>query len=117
MIIIIVIIFLSQSHSAYRKGTSASDTVWAHRWLIAKVSKYRVMLHILGIDMSRAFDTINRTILLNILESIRGMRKDSLRLIRVLLANTSLKVKVNGIMSESFTSNIGSPQGDALSPI
>ena len=50
--------YLSQSHSAYRKGRSASDIVWAHRWLIAKVSKYRVMLHILGIDMSRAFDTI-----------------------------------------------------------
>jgi hypothetical protein len=54
---------------------------------------------------------------MNILENIKGISNDSLRLIRVLLANTSLKVKVNGVDSDAFKSNIGSPQGDALSPI
>ena len=48
--------------------------------------------------MSRAFDTIDRTKLMSILERIPGMTDDHRRLIRLLLANTSL-------------------QGDGLSPI
>ena len=35
----------------------------------------------------------------------------------LLLANTSLTVRFNGILTQPFESNIGSPQGDALSPI
>lgn len=38
-------------------------------------------------------------------------------MIRVLLSNTSLKIRFNGIITDAFNSNIGSPQGDALSPI
>jgi len=40
-----------------------------------------------------------------------------MRMIRLLLSNTSLKVRFNGIVTDAFNSNIGSPQGDALSPI
>ena len=71
----------------------------------------------LGLDMSRAFDTINRSKLLNILGMIQGVGGDELRLIRILLSNTSLRVRFNGIITEPFSSNVGSPQGDALSPI
>ena len=35
----------------------------------------------------------------------------------MLLANTSIQVNFNGITTAPFLSNIGSPQGDALSPI
>ena len=67
--------------------------------------------------MSRAFDTIDRTKLMSILERIPGMTDDHRRLIRLLLANTSLQVQFNGIMTTPFMSTIGSPQGDGLSPI
>ena len=109
--------YLSSSQSAYRAGRSTADIIWAHRWLIAKTLKYRVAIHILGLDMSRAFDTIDRQKLLDILETIPGLSNDCKRLIRILLANTSLIVRFNGILTQSFESNIGSPQGDALSPI
>ena len=36
---------------------------------------------------------------------------------RVLLANTKLQVQFNGIVTAPFESNIGSPQGDGLSPM
>ena len=45
------------------------------------------------------------------------LSKDACRLICVLLANTSLQVVFNGITTEPFASNIGSTQGDALSPL
>ena len=105
--------FLSQSQSAYRRGRSGADIMWAHRWLIGKSSKIRVVIHMLGLDMYRAFDTINRSKLLNILGMIQGVGGDELRLIRILLSNTPLRVRFNGIITEPFSSNVGSPQGDA----
>ena len=109
--------YLSPAQSGFRVGRSCADIVWAHRWLIAKSLKYKVIIHILGLDMSRAFDTIDRTKLMSILERIPGMTDDHRRLIRLLLANTSLQVQFNGIMTAPFMSTIGSPQGDGLSPI
>ena len=70
----------------------------------------------IGIDMSRAFDTIDRAKLLVILESIDGLKEDDRRLIRVMLTNTSLQVQFNDILTKPFLSNIGYPQGDGLSP-
>ena len=109
--------YLSSAQAGFRPGRSCADIVWAHRWLIAKVLKYRILVHILGLDMSRAFDTIDRVKLLGILDGISGLTDDDRRLIRVLLANTSLQVEFNGVLTEPFASNIGSPQGDGLSPI
>ena len=67
--------------------------------------------------MSRAFDTIDRAKLLNIIRTIPSINNDDFRLIQFLLANTTLQVQFNGILTAPFKSNIGSPQGDGLSPI
>jgi hypothetical protein len=101
--------YLSHSQAAFRQGRSCAYIVWAHRWLTAKALRYKVLIRILGLDMSRAFDTIDRSKLLTILECIPGMPRDAGRLIRVLLADTSLQVEFNGILTEPFTSNIGTP--------
>ena len=66
--------------------------------------------------MSAAFDTIDRATLLNILETI--IEEDELRLVRFLPSNTCLIIRIGGTKEENkFTSNIGTPQGDSLSPI
>ena len=67
--------------------------------------------------MSRAFDTINRSKLMSVLDTVPGLTEDDRRLVRFLLANTSIAIHVNGITTTPFASTIGSPQGDALSPI
>ena len=77
--------YLSSSQSAYRSGRSTADITWAHSWLIVKTLKYRVVIHILGLDMSGAFDTIDRNKLLTILGEIPGLNIDCKRLIRILL--------------------------------
>ena len=105
--------FLSRSQSAYRQFRSTSDIVWAHKWLIARVHMYQEKIYITGIDMSSAFDTIKREKLLEILSSF--LNSDEIRMIRLLLSNTTLKIKLNNVNTEPFESNIGSPQGDALS--
>ncbi|GFN75339.1 very-long-chain enoyl-coa reductase [Plakobranchus ocellatus] len=75
-----------------------------------------VKVNITGIDMSAAFDTINRTKLLEILRDI--IDEDELRIIRFLLSETTIDVKINGANDlMPFTTNIGTPQGDSLSPV
>jgi hypothetical protein len=111
-------LYLSASQSGFRSARSCADIIWAHRWLIAKSLKYKdVIIYLLGLDMSRAFDTINRKKLMETLDNVPGIHDDEKRLIRILLANTSIQVMFNGILTKPFVSNIGSPQGDGLSPI
>ena len=104
---------LSQSQSAYRKYRSTTDAVWAHRWMAAKAQEQDIRIYITGIDMSSAFDTIHRDKLINIAEEF--LDEDDIRIMRVLLADTTLEVKVHGAESSPFVSNIGSPQGDSVS--
>ena len=58
--------YLANSQSAYRKGRSTTDIVWAHRWIAAKAQEQDISVHITGIDMSSAFDTIYKEELLEI---------------------------------------------------
>ncbi|XP_063711561.1 uncharacterized protein LOC134839866 [Symsagittifera roscoffensis] len=67
-----------------------------------------------GIDLSSAFDTIRREKLLGIVESF--VDEYANRLIRVLISDTSLELRINGAKERAnFETNIGSQQGDGLS--
>ena len=108
--------YICHSQSGFRPNRSTADVAWTHKWLAAKTLQEKINITITGIDMSAAFDTIDRTTLLNILETI--IEEDELRLVRFLLSNTCLNIRIGGTKEEKkFTSNIGTPQGDSLSPI
>jgi hypothetical protein len=68
----------------------------------------------MGVDMSSAFDTIKRDTILNVLTEV-GCSEDDVRLVRTLLCNTKLSIRVNNSVSEIFNSIIGAFQGDCLS--
>ena len=58
---------------------------------------------------------IRRDLLMSVCESF--LDEDELRMIRLLLANTSLSTRVSRTLSKSFDTTIGTPYGDSLSPI
>ena len=107
--------FLSPSQSAYRNGRSTTDIVWSYRWILAKVTECNMKIFSTGIDMTAAFDTIDRETLIQIIEEIAD--SDTARMVRALLSDTVLEVRMLGTDSDpfKFDSNIGSPQGDSLS--
>ena len=109
-------IFTGASQGGFKQGRSCADLVWAQRMLIATVQCRQWGFHKMGIDMSRAFDTINRSKALEVL-NMAGCNEDDHRLVRALLANTHLTVRVKGTQSAWFETSIGSPQGDSLSPV
>ena len=105
--------YLSPAQSAYREGRSTSDIVWAYRWMAAKTQTVKETILVTGIDLSSAFDTIDRYKLINLLENV--IEPDELQMIKVLLNKTSLSIKMKGVTATPFETNVGSPQGDGLS--
>ena len=82
--------------------------------LVSVVCEKKWAFYKVGIDMSAAFDTIKRETVLNLLQDA-GCSEDDMRLVRFLLSNTRLKVRVNNSMSLEFYSTNGSFQGEAAS--
>ena len=107
--------FISPSQSAFRRNRSTGDAVWAHKFIVAKAYKYQWTINILGIDLSKAFDTIDRSKLLTVLESF--LDEDEIKLITLLLTDTQNRIRIDSDLSDMFKATIGTPQGDGLSPI
>ena len=108
--------FTGPYQSGFKRGRSCADIVWAQRMLVSVVMSKHWDFYKMGIDMSRAFDTIKRPKILEVLHQA-GCNEDELRLVRILLAGTELKVRVKSTYSAEFETTIGSPQGDSLSPV
>ena len=108
--------FTGPRQCAYKRARSCADIVWCQRVLLSVVQRKKCEYHRMGIDMSSAFDTIRRTTILALLVEA-GCEEDEIRLVRLLLSNTKLRVKVNGTctLSLEFQSLLGAFQGDCLS--
>ena len=99
--------------AAYRKGRSTTEHVFATKLAIERtVSAKNEKLHLLLLDMSKAFDTIQRKTL--ILELQKILQPDEIHLFSKLL-NVELAVKCGKTKGEFFETDTGGPQGDCSS--
>ncbi|CCI43313.1 unnamed protein product [Albugo candida] len=101
--------------SGFRVARSKANEVWAHRWNIAVTRRFQTSMFILGIDLNKAFDTIDRHRLLLVLSLI--LDPDEVQLLKALLRATALQLRLGTKCYSTFASNHGTPQGDALSPL
>ena len=74
------------------------------KWIVYKMSA----------DLSRAVDTIKRSVILNLMKDA-GCSEDDIKLVKMLLTNTTLKIKVEKTLSGWFATTFGSFKGDSLS--
>ena len=96
--------------AAYRPNRSTTEIVCAHQFICSKVQLYQdVDIIIVGIDMSSAFDAIERGKLMQELETL--LHEDEQRMCRLLLSNTTISIKFGNHDLETVETNIGSPQG------
>ena len=107
---------ISITQAAYSPGRSTTELVYTFRALIEQaICAEDLSIHILLLDMSRAFDTIDRGILLNDLKDL--LEPDLLHLVSLLLTDVQIEVKYQNKLGARFQPDIGSPQGDCASPI
>ena len=107
---------ITKDQAAYQEGRSTTEQVFAIKLLAEKAicsSDYKI--YILMLDMSKAFDTVDRNKLFEGLEEI--LLPEELHLLHLLTNNVKLKVKAGKEYGTDFTTLKGIMQGDCLSAI
>jgi sorting nexin-29 len=100
----------------FRPNRSTIDNVFMVRQNYEKCHEYNIDLHNIFIDFSQAFDTVNRDVIYNSL--IKHNVPDKLiKLIKLTMQQTKMKVKVNNSYPEWFETKTGVRQGDPLSAL
>ena len=103
------------SQAAYRKDRSTTEHVFAMKILCEKaMTSCDYSTHTLLLDMTKAFDAINREHLYKLLSDI--LDPDELNIMNILLKDVTLQVKNNMTKGQTITT-LGIPQGDCLSAI
>jgi hypothetical protein len=90
------------------------DQIFYIRQILEKKWEYNGTVHQLFIDFKKAYDSIKREILYNILVEF-GIPKKLVRLIK--LNETYSKVSIGKLLSDKFPIQNGLKQGDALSSL
>lgn len=95
--------YLSHSQAAFHKKRSTSDVLWSYKFVMATVVRYQEIFYVMGLDLAKAFDTVDREKLLEIVSSL--VDESEFRIIRYLLADVHCIIKLNDIFSDSFSSS------------
>ena len=94
---------------------STTDHIFCIRQILEKKWEYNEAVHQLFIDFKKAYDSVRREVLCNILiES--GIPKKLVRLI-MCLSETYSRDRVGKNLTDMFSIRNGLKQGDALSPL
>ena len=99
--------------AAYRTGRSTTEHVFATKLVIQRtIASKHEKVHLLLLDMSKAFDTIKRKVLITELQEV--LDHDEIHLFRKLL-QVKLAVKCGSTIGDFFDTDTGGPQGDCSS--
>ncbi|KAJ4443813.1 hypothetical protein ANN_05594 [Periplaneta americana] len=84
--------------------------------IMEKKWEYKGTVHQLFIDFKKAYDSVKREVLYDILIEF-GIPKKLVRLIKMCLSETYSRVRIGQFLSDAFPIQCGLKQGDALSPL
>ena len=102
--------------SGFRKGIRTSDNLFAFLTMVDKQKSIGQPLYTCAIDFRKAYDSVDRDILLNKLTQA-GLGKSFCDILRNKFQNLAYSIKSNGFVSVAFSTTIGLKQGDVLSPL
>ena len=99
----------------YRKGAQTNDHILTIKTLIDKYKKKKKKLYTCFVDLKKAFDTISRTLLLHKLTSL-NIKGTFFSVLNDMYNNSTAKIKINGLLSDTFNIENGTEQGHPMSP-
>ena len=107
---------ISPDQAAYQPGRGTTAQVFTIKLLAEKaIISNDFTIYLLLLDMSKAFDTVNRKILFEELEEI--LEDDEMHLISILTNRPQIRVKIGENTGKTFETFVGIMQGDVLSAI
>ena len=112
----VVDLVLPESQSGFWCGCSTIDMIFVARQLLEKCCEQHQDLYLALVDLTKAFDTVNRDLLWNILRKF-GCPPTLIAILRQFHTGMCAQVVMAGSQSSSFPVEVGVKQGCVLAPI
>ncbi|BHF82138.1 hypothetical protein SprV_0802527500 [Sparganum proliferum] len=106
---------LPESQCGFRRHSGTMDMIFAARQLQEKCQEMRTHLYSTFVDLTKAFDTLNREGLWKIIQKF-GCPERFIEMVRQLHDGMMARVTDNGAVSEAFAVTNGVKQGCVLAP-
>ena len=107
---------LRESQCGFRPDRGCVDQLFCLRALMEKAHEFHTPLYLHFIDLTKAYDSVSRSVLWNVLEQRYHFPPKLLRIIKALHFGTRGKVRTYGHLSRPFQIMNGVRQGDVLAP-
>ena len=108
--------WIPESQCGFRSERGTVDVILVSRYLSSLVVEKGMKLYKCFVDLTKAYDKVDRDILWMVLER-RGVPVKLLNLLKGLLVGAVARVRVNGKFSEQFILEMGLKQGSVISPL
>ena len=112
----VVDLVLPESQCRYRRGCSTIDMIFVARQLQEKCCEEHQDLYLSFVDLTKAFDTVNRDLLWNILHKF-GCPPTFIAMLQQFHTCMCTQVVMAGSQSSSFPVEVGVKQGCVVAPI
>ena len=109
-------VIMPESQCGFRKDRSTTDMIFAARLLQEKCREQHQDLFVAFVDLTKAFDTVNRDLLWIILSKC-GCPPKFTAILREFHQGMSARAVAGGLVSEPFAVNVGVKQGCVLAPV
>ena len=107
---------LPESQTGFRTNRGTVDSIFSIRQLQEKVKEQQSKLYVAFIDLTKAFDSVNRDALWAIMKKF-GVPIKFLTVCKSLHNNNKSRVSYHGSLSDPFLTNTGVRQGCVLAPL
>ncbi len=107
---------LLEQQAGFRKGRGTTDQIFCVREMIERHIEHHDPLYMAFIDLKKAYDSVSRSLLMDILRA-EGLPEKLVVLIERLYAKTSLKVRIKQEIGRGVDISTGVRQGCVISPV
>ena len=99
----------------FMAGRSTTEPIFMLRQVMEKFRKRRQKMHIVFVDLEKAYDRVPRSVVWKVLKE-RGVAGAYMRVVKDMYDGVTTKIKTRIGVSDSFEVKVGVHQGSALSP-
>ena len=107
---------LLEQQAGFRPNRSTMDSVFIVKMIMEKSREFNKPLHMVFIDIQKAYDSVNRELLWRICRSY-GITEKLVRILKLTYKNSNAQVRINNELSEAFDIVNGVMQGGISFPI
>ena len=107
---------LPESQNGFRNDRSTVDAMFVSRLLASSARKKMINIYKVFVDLTKAYDKVNRSVLWVVLGNI-GVPGKMIQLIRGLLDGSRANIRIKGKIVHGFDLNTGLKQGSVFSPL